>query len=136
MRIQAGVGTLTKHDSPNATFVVFVPERQVIHQPGEQASFKHAEQKSHCRNSSKTLRAAEHDGHGAPAEHEKSKPAAWAELLEQDVAGDLEDGVGNQEYHERNDELVIGHVGTALHVIASGRVEDLGVADVGAIEEA
>lgn len=114
---------------------MFVPKSQVIHQPGEQAGFKHAEQKSHCRNASKAARAAKRDGHGAPAEHEKGKPPAGAELLEQDVAGDLEDGVGNQKYHERNDELVIGHVGAALHVIPSGRVEDFGVADVGAVEE-
>lgn len=122
--------------NPHATLVVLVPKGKVIHQPGKQARLEHAQQETHRRDAGKALRAPEGHGHAAPAEHEERDPAAGAQLLEEHVAGDLEDGVGDEEDHEGDDELVVGHVRRGLHVVAGARVEDLGVADVGAVEEA
>lgn len=96
-----------------------VPKRQVVDQPREQPSLEHAQQKAHRRNTSKAMRRAHTNRHSAPAEHEKRKPAARAELLEQDVAGHLEKRVGDEKDHEGDVELVVAHAGRVLHVVSS-----------------
>jgi hypothetical protein len=44
--------------------------------------------------------------------------------------------VSNQEDHQGDVELVVGHASLRLHIIVNGGVEDLGIANVGAVEVA
>lgn len=123
-------------DLPNTPLIMLIPKRQVVNQARKQPRLKHAQQEPHRRHAAKALRAAQRHGHGAPAKHEKGEPAGRPQLLEENVGGHLKDGVGDEKDHEGNDKLVVGHAGGALHVVARGRVEDLGVANVGAVHEA
>lgn len=67
--------------------------------------------------------------HGAPSHHNSRQPPAGAELLEQEVAGDLEGGVGEEEGRQAPVVLVAAHAEVLLQAL------DLGVADVAAVEE-
>lgn len=125
-----------KKDSPNAALVVSIPKGQVVDQPREQARLKHAQQEPHGRDTGKVLGAAQRHGHGAPAKHEKRKPAAGPHGHEEDVGRHLKRRIGHQEDHERNDKLVVGHARAVLHVVARRAVEHLCVANVGAVQEA
>jgi hypothetical protein len=62
-----------------------VPEGQVIHQAGEQAGLKSAEEKAHHRHGRVAVHAAQAHGQGAPGKHEKRDPAAGPQPLEEDV---------------------------------------------------
>ena len=75
-------------------------------------------------------------GDGPPAEHQKRQPPTRAELLEEDVAGDLKDGIGDEKDHESNCELVVRHAGGVLQVIIGRVIQDFGVADVSAVKKA
>ncbi|KAJ6784336.1 hypothetical protein PWT90_06155 [Aphanocladium album] len=113
-----------------------VPKRQVVNQTRKQARLKRAEEEPHGRDTGKAVRRAQAHCHDAPAKHEKREPAAGLELLEEDVARHLEDGVRYEEHHQRNDELVVGHARRLLHVVVRRRVENFGVANVGTVKEA
>ncbi|KAJ6442610.1 LOW QUALITY PROTEIN: feruloyl esterase [Purpureocillium lavendulum] len=136
-----------------------VPERQVVDEAGEEAcatfgedaglegqrqgqrqlrrtGFKHAQQEAHDGDGRVVARAAQAHGDGAPRQHEEGDPAAGAQALEEVVGGHLEERVGDEEDHEGNGVLVGRHAGLVEQVVAGGRVEDLGVADVGAVEVA
>lgn len=82
------------------------------------------------------MRGAHTHGGNAPAKHQKGKPPAGPQLFEKDVAGNLEHGVCDKEHHERDVELFVAHIGRLLQVVVGRHVEDLGIADVGAVEEA
>lgn len=115
---------------------MLIPKRQVIHQSRKQTCLKHSKQESDSRHTSKAIRSAHTHGNGAPAKHQKRQPPARTQLLEQDVAGDLEDGIRDEKDHESDVELLIAHVGGVLQVIVGRDIEDLCIADVGAVEEA
>lgn len=114
---------------------MLVPKGQVVHQAGEQACLEGAEQESHSGDAGKVVCRGREDCHGAPAEHEEGEPSTGSQLLEEDVAGDLEDGVRDEEDHERVYKLLVRHFGLVLHVVVGGQVEDHGVADVCSVEE-
>lgn len=80
------------------------------------------------------MNATDTNGDETPREHQEREPSRRPELLQQDVRGHLEEEVADEEDHEGDGELVVGGVRLCLHVVAGGRVEDLGVADVGAVE--
>lgn len=114
---------------------MLVPKGQVVHQTREQPRLKSAEEEAHCCNARKTIRGGRENGHPTPAKHEKGQPARGAELLQEDVGRDFEESVGDEKDHEGDDELGLGHLGLVLHIIVGGRVENHGVADIGAVEE-
>lgn len=115
---------------------MLIPKRQVIHQSRKQTRLKHSQQESHSRHTSKAIRSTHTHGNGAPAKHQKGQPPARTQFLEQDVARDLEDGIRNEKDHESDVELLVAHVGGVLQVVVGRHVEDLCIADVGAVEEA
>lgn len=110
-----------------------IPKRQVIDQSRKQPGLKHAQQEPHSRDSRKVVRPAQRHGHGTPTEHEKRQPATRPKLFERNVGRHFKDGVRDKEDHERNHKLVVGHACAVLHVIACRAIEDLGVANVGAV---
>lgn len=75
-----------------------VPKGQVVDQAGEQAGLEHAEQEPNAGDLRKGGGAAQADGDGAPAEHQKRNPSRRAQLFEQDVGGNFENGVGDEEH--------------------------------------
>jgi len=77
----------------NAALVGFVPEGEVVDQAGEQAGLEDTEEEADASRRGEALHAAQADGDAAPREHEESEPAGGAELLEEDVGGDFEDGI-------------------------------------------
>lgn len=113
-----------------------IPKRQIIYQSREQARLKHSKQESHARHSGKAMRGAHTHGSDAPAKHQKGKPPARPQLFKKNVAGDLEYRICDEEHHERDVELLVAHVGCLLQVVVGRHVEDLGIANVGAVEEA
>lgn len=121
---------------PNTSLISFIPKRQVINQPRKESRLRSPQQKPHSRHAGEILDPAQAHGDSPPAEHQDGEPSAGAEFLEEDVRGDLEEGVADEEDHEGDVELVGRRVGFRLHVVLCGGVEDLGVADVGAVEVA
>jgi hypothetical protein len=113
-----------------------VPKGEIVDETGEETSLKDTEQEAHESDGPKGLHATETDGDGAPGEHEEGDPARRAVLLEEDVGGHLEEAVGDEEDHEGDGELVLGHVGLRQKVVAVAAVEDAGVADVAAVQGA
>lgn len=73
------------------------------------------------------MHAAQAHGDGAPGQHEEGDPVAGPQALEHVVARDLEQGVGDQENHQGDCELEVGHFRFAQEVVAFFLVEDLGV---------
>lgn len=115
---------------------MLIPKRQVIHQPRKQTRLEHSEQESHSRHASKAIRSTHTHSNNTPAKHQKGQPSTWTQFLEQDVTRDLEDGVRDEKDHESDVELLVAHVGSVLQVVVGRHIEDLCVADVGAVEEA
>lgn len=107
---------------PNTALIMLIPKSKIIHEPREEPGLKHAEQESHRRHSPEIVRPAESHRHAAPAQHEKGEPPARAELLKEEIAGDLKGGVGDEKDHEGDDELVVGHGCLGLHVVVGARV--------------
>ena len=98
--------------------------------------FKDAQQEARDSNGSVVLGAAQTHGDGAPGQHEEGDPATGAQALEKVVGGDLKQGVSNEEDHEGNGVLVGRHARVGQEVVAGVMVEDLGIANVGAVEVA
>lgn len=96
---------------------MLIPKRQVIHQPRKQTCLKHSEQESHSRHTSKAIRGTHTHGNSTPAKHQKGQPSARTQFLEQDVAGNLEDGIRDEKDHESDVELLVAHVGGVLQVV-------------------
>lgn len=69
-----------------------------------------------------------------PREHQERNPPARTHLLEEVVGRHLEQGIRDQEHHERDRVLVRRHVRLGEEIIPRGRVENLGVADVRPVE--
>ena len=103
-----------------------VPLQDVEDDSGEEAGFRHAQQKAGGVELHR--RADEHHRHGddAPGDHNAGEPAARAEAVEQEVGGDLAGGVAEEE--EARAEAIdgVGEVKIGVHL-------ELGVADVDAI---
>lgn len=107
-----------------------IPKCQIKNQARKHAGFEHAQHEPQRRHTRKAVRGSHTDCNGAPGEHEKCEPPTGPHLLEQNVAGDLEHGVSDDEGQEGNGELVVGHSRRVLHVVARRDVEYFGIANV------
>lgn len=74
-------------------------------------------------------------GARAPGKHEDGDPSRRSQFLEQDIGGDLEEAVGDEEDEQCVDELIAAHAGLGEQVISGGVIQDLGISDVCAVEE-
>lgn len=79
----------------HASFVMLVPERQVVDQTWKQTSLEDTKKKSNRRNSAKVVRGTQAHGHDTPTEHEKRKPATGAKPLKKNVAGYFKHCIGD-----------------------------------------
>lgn len=70
-----------------------------------------------------------HDCDEAEQEHVETQPHIGLELLEQDVAWDLEEDVGHKENHKRDIVLVI------FEAELPGKTRDVGIGDVDAVQK-
>jgi len=82
------------------------------------------------------LRAAQAHSDSSPRQHQKGDPSARPELLEEVVRRNLKQGVRNKKDHEGDGVLKRRHVRLGEEIIASRRVQHLGIANVGPIQVA
>lgn len=102
----------------------------------ELTSFKHAEEKPHHSDGGIAVRSAQAHGDGPPREHEKGNPPTGPHPLEEIVRRHLKHGIRNKEDHQGDGVLVVGHASHSEQIVTRRSVEDLGVADVGAVQVA
>jgi hypothetical protein len=78
------------------------PERQEEDDAGEEARFRHAEQRAHDIETEFSRDEGLRAGNQSPGEHDARDPAAGAETVEQEVAGNLKEKIGDEEYAGRS----------------------------------
>jgi hypothetical protein len=114
---------------PHAEFRAFVPATQIIVHTRKQARLSQTQEPARSGEPRKILHQA-HERHAqAPREHDGGDKDRGAEFLEHDLGQGLEDGVGDEE--NGKGEIILG----VCHVEVGLQALDLGVADVGAVEE-
>lgn len=98
--------------------------------------FKDAQQEPYRRDGSITFGAGQAHGERAPGQHQERDPSAGPHGLEEIIRGHFEEGVGDEEYHQRDRVLVVGHAGLREKVMVSRRVQHLGISNVGTVQVA
>lgn len=104
--------------------------------PSKLTCFKNTQQKPHHRHRSIAIRRTKTHSDGPPRKHEERDPAARPHALQEVIRRDFKDGIGNEEDHEGDGVLVIGHARDGEQVMACRRVEDTRIADVRAVQVA
>lgn len=105
------------------------PDSQQVCSGGEETRLGHTEEEP--RDQQTLVRRDDaHEGHdGAPGEHEDGNPDGWAQDLEHDVAGDLEEAIRHKEEGQRR---VVLHAVQVQVVVQAG---DFCIADVATVDE-
>lgn len=98
--------------------------------------FKDTKKKSHHGDGGVAIRCAKTHGNDAPSEHEEGNPSTWLHTLEEVVGGHFENCVRNEKHHEGNRELKTRHAGHGEQIVTGGCIENLGIANVGAVQVA
>jgi len=85
---------------------MLVPKGHVEDQTREQACLKHPQEEPHGSDAREVGCATQPDSDGPPGEHQESEPSRGPQLLEQNVGGDFEKEVGDEEDHQGNREVI------------------------------
>lgn len=133
-----------------------VPKGEVVHQAGKQASLKDAQQEPRSHKPWIVPDTAGPGGDGPPAHHQERDPFLHPSVpglllvgliahgvaytrrhsLEKVVRWDLEQRVGDQKQHQRDDVRVVGDVQLRLQIIAVVQIHDARVPDIRPVEVA
>lgn len=100
--------------------VLGVEEGEVDVETGEQAGLEDAEQQATGNQAAVGRGQAGHGGNDAPAQGDDGDPAARGEALEDQVGGNLEDEVGDEEDGDDNLELRGGQTKVFLEAVETG----------------
>ena len=96
------------------------PEAQEQDGAGEEAGLGHAQDEAQDVELLHVAHPGEQQGDDAPADHDAGKPAAGAELVQGQVAGDLEQDVADEEDAGREAELGCGEGEVGVHAVGAG----------------
>lgn len=113
---------------PPLRFGSLVPHADQIEAAGEHPCLGETEEEPGCQQTRIGLDETLTDGHEAEAEHAEGEPDMGFEALEDDVRGNLEEDVGDEE----DCEAVVVFGAARLQFEVGGEAEDGGIGDVGA----
>jgi hypothetical protein len=106
-----------------------VPAAEIVIDAGEQTRLGQTEKPARRRQSREIGHQAHERHTDAPGEHDGWDEDAGTPAFEQDLGEGFEEGVGDEEDGQGEVVLAVGHMQVGLEAL------DLGVADVGAVEE-
>lgn len=112
----------TDEQIPNTQreLVLSVEEGEVDVQAGEEAGFYSAEEETACEECAVGINEAGERSDEAPCCGDEGDPAAGGEEFEDQVGGDLEEEVGDEEDGDGDLELLGGEVEVCLEVVEAG----------------